>query len=117
MFPCRTSGRRCNNDCRTGASCMPAYMISRDSRASAEPRNAAFYQDPYGFYSELHRTAPVFFWENYGHWCFAGFKEVNALLRDKRFGRQILHLASREQLGLPEPKPHVAAFDQTEKYS
>ncbi|MDW6021451.1 cytochrome P450 [Mesorhizobium sp. BAC0120] len=96
---------------------MHAYMISRDSHASAEPRDRAFYQNPYPFYSELHATAPVFFWENYGHWCFAGFKEVNALLRDKRFGRQILHLATREQLGLPEPKPHVAAFDQTEKYS
>ena len=96
---------------------MPAYTISHDSRASAEPRDRAFYQDPYAFYSELHRAAPVFFWENYRHWCFAGFKEVSALLRDKRFGRQILHLATREQLGLAEPKPHVAAFDQTEKYS
>jgi hypothetical protein len=30
---------------------------------------------------------------------------VNALLRDKRFGRQILHLMSREQLGMAPPKP------------
>jgi cytochrome P450 len=42
---------------------------------------------------------------------------VNALLRDRRFGRQILHVATREELGLPEPKPHTAAFDQTEKHS
>ena len=63
------------------------------------------------------RGSPTFFWEDYGHWCFAGFEDVSALLRDKRFGRQILHVASREQLGLPEPKPHTAAFDQTEKYS
>jgi len=42
---------------------------------------------------------------------------VSALLRDKRFGRQILHLMSREELGMPEPKAHTAAFDLTEKYS
>ena len=42
---------------------------------------------------------------------------MSALLRDKRFGRQILHLMSREELGMPEPKAHTAAFDLTEKYS
>ena len=96
---------------------MAAYTISHDSHASAGPRDSAFYQDPYAFYRDLHAVSPTFFWEDYGHWCFAGFKEVNALLRDKRFGRQILHVATREQLGLPEPKPHLAAFDRTEKYS
>jgi cytochrome P450 len=96
---------------------MPAYTISDDSRASAGPRDAAFYQNPYAFYSALHAGSPTFLWEEYGHWCFAGFGQVSALLRDKRFGRQVLHVASREQLGLPEPKPHTAAFDSTETYS
>ncbi len=95
---------------------LAAFTLA-DRRASAHPREAAFYRDPYAFYDAVHAASPAFFWENYGHWCFAGFKDVNALLRDKRFGRQILHLMSREQLGMPEPKPHVAAFDQTEKYS
>jgi len=88
-----------------------------DRRANAQPREAAFYRDPYKFYDALHASSPAFFWENYNHWCFAGFKDVNALLRDKRFGRQILHLMSREELGMAPPKPHTAAFDQTEKYS
>lgn len=86
-------------------------------RASARPREAAFYSDPYAFYDAIHAQAPTFFWEDYGHWCFTRFDDVNALLRDRRFGRQILHLMSREQLGLAQPRPHVAAFDQTEKYS
>jgi len=86
-------------------------------RANADPRDPAFFQDPYGFYDALHATNPAFFWEEYGHWCFAGFKDVSALLRDKRFGRQILHIATREELGLPEPKAHTAHFDLTEKYS
>jgi unspecific monooxygenase len=95
-----------------------AFTISPDSRrATANPRDPAFYRDPYAFYSDLHRGAPTFVWEDYGHWCFAGFREVNALLRDKRFGREILHVMTREELGWPPPKPHTAAFDQTEKYS
>lgn len=88
-----------------------------DRRATAAPRDVAFYRDPYSFYDAVHASTPAFFWENYGHWCFAGFKDVNALLRDKRFGRQILHLMSRDELGMAPPKAHTAAFDQTEKYS
>ena len=96
---------------------MPAYTISSDAHAGANPRDRAFFQDPYAFYRDAHAVSPSFFWEDYGRWCFGGFGEVSALLRDKRFGRQILHVATREQLGLPEPKPYLAAFDQTEKYS
>lgn len=97
---------------------MTAFSISADTRrASARPRDPAFYGNPYAFYSALHLGTPTFLWEDYGHWCFTGFREVNALLRDKRFGRQILHVASREELGWPPPKEHTAAFDLTEKYS
>ncbi|MBN9314394.1 MAG: cytochrome P450 [Devosia sp.] len=95
-----------------------AFRLTTDTRrAEAAPREPAFYRDPYAFYDAVHAASPTFFWDNYGHWCFTGFKDVNALLRDKRFGRQILHLMSREQLGMPPPKAHTAAFDQTEKYS
>jgi cytochrome P450 len=97
---------------------MTAFSIDASTRrASAKPRDENFYRDPYPFYAALHRDAPAFLWEDYGHWCFAGFREVSALLRDKRFGRQILHVASREELGMPPPKAHTAAFDLTEKYS
>ena len=96
----------------------PAFRIDPTTRhASAQPREPVFYRNPYAFYDAVHASAPTFFWENYGHWCFARFRDVNALLRDKRFGRQILHLMTRDQLGMPEPKAHTAAFDQTEKYS
>jgi len=84
---------------------------------SADPRDPLFFQYPYAFYGDLHAEAPRFFWSEYGHWCFAGFKDVSALLRDKRFGRDILHVATREEIGLPQPKPHVAGFDRTEAYS
>ena len=92
-------------------------ILPAERRASAKPQNAAFYQDPYAFYADLHAQAPTFVWQDYGHWCFAGFKEVSALLRDKRFGREILHVATREELGRAPPKSHTKDFDLTEKYS
>jgi cytochrome P450 len=95
----------------------PITDVPDNRRASAEPRDPAFYQNPYAFYDRLHADNPTFFWDQYGHWCFAGFKDVSALLRDKRFGREILHVATREELGMPEPTPHTAAFDLTEKHS
>ncbi|MFD2649835.1 cytochrome P450 [Devosia albogilva] len=95
----------------------PITDVPADRRASANPRDPEFFQNPYAFYDRLHATDPAFFWDEYGHWCFAGFKDVSALLRDKRFGRDILHVATREEIGLPAPQPHTAAFDLTEKYS
>lgn len=95
----------------------PMTDVPAHRRASAEPRDPRFFQNPYAFYDQLHAGDPTFFWDQYGHWCFAGFKDVSALLRDKRFGREILHVATREELGMPEPKAHTAAFDLTEKHS
>jgi unspecific monooxygenase len=95
----------------------PFSISSADRRASARPRDAAFYQNPYAFYSALHLGTPTFLWEDYGHWCFTGFRDVSALLRDKRFGREILHVMTREELGWAPPKAHTEAFDLTEKYS
>lgn len=95
----------------------PITDVPPQRRASADPRDPAFFQDPYAFYARLHASTPTFFWEEYGHWCFAGFKDVSALLRDKRLGREILHVATREEIGLPEPKLHTVAFDRTEKHS
>src|SRR5690606_18870955 len=66
---------------------VPAHL-----RKSAQPQDPAFYQNPYPFYAEQHAASPAFFWEEYGHWCFADFKTVSLLMRDKRFGRDILHV-------------------------
>ena len=73
------------------------------STVTLDPRDPRFVNDPYQVYRFLHEHQPTFFWRNYGHWCCAGFEDVSRLLRDKRLGRQILHVASREELGLPEP--------------
>ncbi len=95
---------------------MPAFTLS-GTTGQADPRDPAFYSDPYRFYDRLHAKAPRFFWADYDHWCFAGFDDVSALLRDRRFGRQILHKMTRAQLGLADRPGHVADFDLSEKYS
>src|SRR5271166_3512650 len=82
-----------------------------------DPRDPEFYNNPYPAYRAIRAAAPAFFWEDYGFWCFAAHADVSALLRDKRFGRQILHVMSREDLGWPEPQPHLAPFDAIERHS
>jgi len=41
-------------------------------RLSLDPRDPAFFADPYRAYARLHAEAPVFWWDQYGHWFFAG---------------------------------------------
>jgi cytochrome P450 len=93
-------------------------MRPEDSlRFSQSPRNPGFFNDPYPAYREMRLAGELFFWEDYGFWCCASHKQVSALLRDKRFGRQILHVATRESLGWPERPAHLAPFDAIERHS
>lgn len=82
-----------------------------------DPRETQFYNNPYPYYERLRSSVPVFKWEDYGHWCFTRHEDVSALLRDRRFGRQILHVASRAELGLAEPPAHLKAFTDHEQHS
>ena len=86
-------------------------------RVRLDPGDPVFFNDPYSAYAAIRAQAPVFFWEDYGFWCFATHSDVSALLRDRRFGRQILHVMGREELGWPAPKPHLAPFDAIEIHS
>jgi cytochrome P450 len=81
------------------------------------PRDPEVFNDPYRAYAAIRDASPVFFWEDYGFWCFVRHADVSALLRDRRFGRQITHLMSRAELGWPEPKPHLQPFDALERHS
>ena len=76
-----------------------------------------FFNDPYPAYHKLRATVPVFKWEQYGYWCFSRHADVSSLLRDRRFGRQILHVMSREELGWPETPRHLEPFYDFERHS
>ena len=85
--------------------------IDRESRrVSLDPADPAFCQDPYAAFEAIRRAAPVFFWEELGLWCLTGYEAVNGVFRDRRFGREILHVATRQELGWPEPAEHVRPF-------
>ncbi len=97
---------------------MAAMHIDAARRSvSLDPVDPEFFNNPYPSYHAIRSQAPVFKWEQYGYWCFARHEDVNALLRDRRFGRQILHVASREELGWPETPSHLKPFYDFETHS
>jgi cytochrome P450 len=107
-----------NDPPRLGASGAAGMQLDPVARTlSLDPRDPVFVQDPYTTYAAMHASAPVIRWAQMGQWCFAGHAEVAGLLRDRRFGRQILHVATREQLGWPEPPAMLAPVRAFERHS
>jgi cytochrome P450 len=96
---------------------LPLQIDAVGRRVSLDPRDPDFYTNPYPGYHEIQAAAPVFFWEEYGYWCFCRHADVSALLRDRRFGRQVLHVAERASLGWREPPEHLARFTAIERHS
>ncbi len=52
------------------------------------PRDPGFVQEPYPFYDMARAAGDLFYWDDYGFPCAAGYAAVNAILRDRRFGRE-----------------------------
>jgi cytochrome P450 len=74
------------------------------------PSDLAFIADPYPTYDDLRRQAPVAYDEATDHWLISRYEDVNVLLRDRRFGRTYLHVASHAEMGRPEPPSWHAPF-------
>ena len=89
-------------------------MTTQHLSVKQDPRDPDFIQDPYRFYAEMHRACPVFFWQDYGLWCVAGYDQVNSLLRDRRLGRE-------NRWGAPlnpvEGRGHLSDYDRVESGS
>ena len=86
----------------------PAATVPRMSSAAAlaafTPARPAFIADPYPALAELRAAGPIHFHEPTRLWLVTRHADVNALLRDRRFGRTYLHVASHADLGrAPEP--------------
>ncbi len=79
-------------------------------RFSARPDDPGFFETPYPHYSAMRALGPAFHWEEYGLTAFANYREVNAALRDRRFGREITHVMSREAAGLSPIPEHLETF-------
>ena len=63
------------------------------------PLSPEFQANPYPYYDMLRQFAPVFFWEDWGIWFLSRYDNCAAVLRDSRFGHEILKVMTREQLG------------------
>ena len=78
-------------------------------RLSQSPTERAFVQDPYPFYDALRAAGPIAFWVEYDMPVAASRAVVDAVLRDRRFGRED---------PAPPPRPtHQAGFWAVEDHS
>ncbi len=66
------------------------------------PDSLEFIADPYPVYAELRERHPVLYDEATDHWLVSRYADVNRLLRDRRFGRTYLHVATHAEMGRPE---------------
>ena len=74
------------------------------------PTDVGFIADPYPVYDELRARAPVRYDEATDHWLISRYEDVNALLRDRRFGRTYRHVATHAEMGRPDPPDRHAPF-------
>jgi cytochrome P450 len=87
------------------------------ARYSANPGDPEFFQNPYPVYDAMRRLGPAFVWEQYGLKTFAHYRSVNALLRDRRLGREATHVMSRAEAGLAPIPDHLKPFYEFERHS
>lgn len=80
-------------------------------RFEQSPTAPEFVQNPYPFYDSARPTGPFFDWADYSHLCSASYEVVSALLRDRRFGRELPAGMSRD---IPE---HLKPFYDFESHS
>ena len=57
-------------------------------RLSQSPLDPSFVQNPYAFYDAARTAGPVVFWEDYGMPAVFDAATIQALLRDRRLGRE-----------------------------
>ncbi|HMO09565.1 MAG TPA: cytochrome P450 [Paracoccaceae bacterium] len=80
-------------------------------KLSQSPTDPAFVQDPYAFYDRARAAGPFFRWQDYGLTATGSAAAVGAILRDRRFGREIPPAHRR-----PVP-PHLEPFFAVEAHS
>lgn len=78
-------------------------------RLTQSPTDPDFIQNPYGFYDRARAEGDIFWWEDYDMPMAVSFRSVNALLRDRRFGREPV-----EPIAFPD---HLAPFYAVEAHS
>ena len=78
--------------------------------AAFTPADPGFVADPYPAYAALREAGRVLYDPGTDHWLVPHHADVNALLRDRRFGRTYLHVASHTDIGRPEEPGYLEPF-------
>jgi unspecific monooxygenase len=78
---------------------------------SQSPHDPAFVQDPYAFYDLARAAGPIVFWEEYAMPAVFDARSVQALLRDRRLGRNVPQC---QRMPVPD---HLAPFHAVEQHS
>ena len=76
---------------------------------SQSPTDPGFVQNPYPFYERARKPGPFFHWTDYNLTCTGSAAAVNAIFRDRRFGRE-----SPTPLNIPD---HLKPFYAVEAHS
>ena len=69
-----------------------------------------FIQNPYPLLEEFRETAPLFYDPQWQQVYVSRYEDIAFFLKDKRLGRSITHILSRDELGWPPPDPRVREF-------
>jgi cytochrome P450 len=70
-----------------------------------------FIRDPYPRLEELREGPGVFYDPVWKKHFFTRYEDIAALLKDRRLGRSITHILSRDELGWPPANPRQKPFD------
>lgn len=95
----------------------PLLMDKSVPSVSLDIRDPRFFQDPYPTYQRLHDQCPVFLWTEPDLWTFTRHADVNAILRDRRFGRQISHLQTPDEIERTKPREELKPFFDIDRLS
>ncbi|MCB0063155.1 MAG: cytochrome P450 [Caldilineaceae bacterium] len=88
-------------------------MILRNQVSSIELdlNDPAFIRNPYPRLAQLREETPIFWEPRWRKLFFTRYADIAFLLRDRRLGRSITPILSREELGWPPPDPRLPAYN------
>jgi cytochrome P450 len=92
---------------------MPWLSLDPDGRSvSLDSSHPGFYGDPYPTFERIRLLMPAFYWKEHKLWCLLNIADVGAVLRDRRFGRELLPLPGEPATPLArEGQEHLATFN------
>lgn len=82
-----------------------------------DPLSIEFLRNPYPFYNTLRTEMPILYWEPWNLYFVSTYADVATLLRDRRLGRSIDHVMTREERGVPPPPAELEPFNRLSNHS